>query len=100
MTTTAALRTARDTVVCADCGRAYTPQAKPRWAFAHDGRLVGSVHQMHTTPKDYPYWTTDGNQSPEAALFQRVVMGGPRTTPAQERRGLGAVPDDLIAAVP
>lgn len=69
MTTIDALRTARDTGVCVDCGRPYVAQAKPRWAFAHDGRLVGSVHQTHTNPKGYPYWTVDGTQSPDDALF-------------------------------
>jgi hypothetical protein len=68
-TTTAALRTARDTGVCVDCGRSYVPRAKPRWAFTHDGRLVGSVHQMHTIHNGYPCWTADGSLTPEEALF-------------------------------
>lgn len=62
--------TAITTGRCAECGRAYQGNAaRPRWAFTHDGALVGSVHTYHTAKKGYRYWTADGDQSADAALF-------------------------------
>jgi hypothetical protein len=79
-------REARDTGVCLVCGRAYAGRpARPRWAFSHDGRLVGSVHAAHAQQptRDFPYWTADGELSVEAARFevwQANVWPGPPGT--------------------
>src|SRR5258708_39632931 len=65
--------TARDMATCLVCGRRYAGRpTKPRWAFAHDGHLVGSVHASHTQQpaRDFPYWTAEGTLSLEAARYE------------------------------
>lgn len=51
---------------CLICGRRYIGRSKPQWAFAHDGRLVGTVHTSCSVAKNL-YWTANGSQSVEDA---------------------------------
>lgn len=85
---------ARDLGSCLCCGRSYAGRAaRPRWAFAHDGHLVGSVHTYHENAhgRSFPYWTSDGEQELETARFEvwrfrvhgRVIVEETGGTPHQ-----------------
>lgn len=63
---------------CASCGRTYTPQSRPRWAFTREGRTAGTVHASCLLARGYHYLSTSLSQTIAQFEIWALVIRHPR----------------------
>jgi hypothetical protein len=70
---------------CVACGRAFTPRAKPRWAFTAEGRPAGRVHASCLLPRGHRYCPGDISQEVGRFLVWEWEMQPSRPDPHSAR---------------
>lgn len=86
---------------CAACGKAFSAQSKPRWAFTCGGRPAGRVHAAPCVPARDRHFLVASGQTREQAQFNAwrtyLYQRPERDTPAWDAFMLAEAPSEVLS---